>query len=75
VYDALLVRPLVWLSDRVFYRTMDAGFVDGVMVNGSAKAVQSIASRGLKHVQSGLTQSYLFLMVAGTLAIVGWLVS
>jgi hypothetical protein len=37
--------------------------------------VQSIASRGLKHVQSGLTQSYLFLMVAGTLAIVGWLVS
>lgn len=74
IYDAVFVRPLVRISETVLYRGVDAGLVDGVLVNGSAKGVQAVAARGLKYLQSGFAQSYLFFMVAGTLAIVGWLV-
>ncbi len=74
IYDALVVRPLVFLSDRVFYRAIDAGLIDGVTVNGSARLVRGVASHGLKYVQNGLAQSYLFLMIVGALAIVGYLV-
>jgi len=74
LYDAVFVRPLVKVSEVVFYKGIDAGLVDGVMVNGTAKGVQAVAARGLKYLQSGFAQSYLFFMVAGALAIVGWLV-
>jgi NADH-quinone oxidoreductase subunit L len=73
LYDALFVRPLIWVSDRVLYRGVDAGLIDQVAVGGTARAVQAFAARGLKYAQSGLAQSYLILMVVGTVAIVGWL--
>jgi hypothetical protein len=47
--------------------------IDQVAVGGTARAVQAFAARGLKYAQSGLAQSYLILMVVGTVAIVGWL--
>jgi len=75
IFDVIFVKPLVWISENVLYKGVDAGLVDGAMVNGSAKGVQAVAARGLKYLQSGYAQSYLFFMVAGTLAIVGWLVS
>jgi NADH-quinone oxidoreductase subunit L len=74
LYDALFVRPLVWLSDNVLYRGVDAGLIDGAAVNGSARLVRGLASGVLRHAQSGLAQGYLFLMVLGTLAIAGYLV-
>ena len=75
IYDALVVRPLVFVSDRVLFRAIDAGLIDGLAVNGTARSVRALASHGLKYVQSGLTQGYLLLMVVGTLAIVGYLVA
>jgi NADH-quinone oxidoreductase subunit L len=74
LYDMLFVNPLKWISENVFYKGVDAGLVDGVLVNGSANAVQAVAARALKYLQSGFAQSYLFFMVAGALAIVAWLV-
>ena len=50
-----------------------AGVIDGVAVNGSAKALRALANYGLKYAQSGLTQSYLFAMVLGALILVGYL--
>ena len=73
IYDTLIVRPTVWVADRVLFRSIDAGLIDGVAVNGTARAVQGLAARGFKYAHSGLTQSYLFLMILGTVAIVGWL--
>jgi NADH-quinone oxidoreductase subunit L len=73
IYDALLVRPLVVFSDRVLYRVVDAGIVDGVLVNGLARGVQGLASHGLKYAQSGLAQSYIFFMIVGAAALVGYL--
>jgi len=73
-YDALLVRPLVALSDAVLYRGIDAGLIDGAGVNGPARAVRALAAGGLKHLQSGLAQGYLVIMLVGSALVVGWLV-
>jgi len=73
IYDALVVRPLVALSDRVLFRVVDAGLVDGVLVEGTARGVRALAANGLKYAQSGLAQSYVFFMIAGAAALVGYL--
>jgi NADH-quinone oxidoreductase subunit L len=72
-YDALLVRPTVRFSDAVLYRAIDAGAIDGALVNGVARAIRAIAADVLRHLQSGFAQAYLFLMIVGTVAIVGFL--
>jgi len=73
LYDALIVRPLVKLSDVVLFRGIDAGLIDGVAVNGTARGVRGLAAHGLKYLQSGFTQSYVFLMIVGAVAILGYL--
>jgi NADH-quinone oxidoreductase subunit L len=73
VYDATLIRPLVSISDRLLFRVIDAGLIDRLAVDGTAQAVRALAARGLKYAHSGLAQGYLFVMLLGTLAIVGWL--
>jgi NADH-quinone oxidoreductase subunit L len=74
IYDALLVRPLVWISDRILFRFFDAAVIDGVAVNGSARALRAVASNGLKYAHSGLVQAYIFMMIVGAVGIVGYLV-
>ena len=73
IYDAVLVRPLVKLSDAVLFRVVDAGLIDGVVVNGTARGVRAVASNGLKYAQSGLAQGYVFFMILGAAAILGYL--
>jgi NADH-quinone oxidoreductase subunit L len=72
LYDAAVVRPLVVISDRVLFRAIDVAAIDG-LANGSAAGVRALAARGLKYAQTGLAQSYLFFMIAGALAILGWM--
>ncbi|MBW2267108.1 MAG: NADH-quinone oxidoreductase subunit L [Deltaproteobacteria bacterium] len=74
LYDAVLVRPLVALSERVLYRGVDAKLIDGLGVEGTARAVRALAAHGLKYAQTGFSQSYVFLMLLGALAVVGYLV-
>jgi NADH-quinone oxidoreductase subunit L len=73
IYDAIIVRPLVAVSDRVLHRTVDAGIIDGFAVNGTAQGVRAFAASGLKYVQSGFAQSYLIWMVAGAVVMVAYL--
>jgi NADH-quinone oxidoreductase subunit L len=73
IYDAVIVRPLVAISDGLLFRGIDATVIDDIGANGSARAVRNLASDIFKYLQSGLAQGYLFLMVVGTLAILGYL--
>jgi NADH-quinone oxidoreductase subunit L len=75
LYDALFVRPLIAISDRMLFRGVDAGLIDGFAVNGSARAVRALAADALKYLQTGLTQGYLITMVAGAFAVLAWLLS
>jgi hypothetical protein len=47
--------------------------IDGAAINGSARGVRALAESGLKYAQTGLTQSYIFLMIAGAALIVAYL--
>ena len=73
IYDAAIVKPMVAISDHVLYRIVDARLIDGAGINGTARAIRSLAANGLKYAQSGFTQSYIFLMIVGALAVVGYL--
>jgi NADH-quinone oxidoreductase subunit L len=74
LYDWVFVRPLVWLSERVLHRFVDAGLIDGVLVNGSAATVRGVTSGLLKYAQSGFAQSYLAWMAVGAALLVYYLV-
>jgi NADH-quinone oxidoreductase subunit L len=73
LYDVVIVRPLVAVSDRVLFRIVDARLIDGIGVNGTARGIRAVAANGLKYAQSGLTQSYIFFMIVGAVAVVGYL--
>ncbi|HEU5171567.1 MAG TPA: NADH-quinone oxidoreductase subunit L [Gemmatimonadales bacterium] len=64
IYDALFVRPLVWLSDRVLWRTVDKAVVDGVLVHGGVFASRWIGRLGSR-IQNGQLGVYAVLFVLG----------
>jgi NADH-quinone oxidoreductase subunit L len=69
LYDALLVRPTVTLSNFL-WRAVDAEVIDGV-VNGAANVVH--ANSGLwRRWQTGNVQQYAISMFLGAMAILGY---
>jgi NADH-quinone oxidoreductase subunit L len=68
VYDALVVRPLVWLSERVLWKVTDAFVIDGIGVNGSARVMRFAGWVGTR-LQTGHVGTYVGLFVLGTLAL------
>jgi NADH-quinone oxidoreductase subunit L len=73
IYAFLVVRPLVRFSDTVLYQVVDVRVIDGLGVNGSAALVRGVAERGLKYLQTGFVQSYVFVMLVGAVVLVGYL--
>jgi NADH-quinone oxidoreductase subunit L len=73
LYDRVLVRPLVWVSERVLYRLIDAGLIDRVLVDGSAATLRGVTNGLLKYAQSGFAQSYLGWMALGTAGLLYYL--
>jgi NADH-quinone oxidoreductase subunit L len=74
LYDALIVKPLVALSRTVLARGVDQGLIDGVGVNGVARAFIATGDRVLKYAQTGYAQSYMFAMALGGALLIAWLV-
>ena len=64
IYDAVFVRPLVWLSDRVLWRTVDKAVVDGIFVHGGVFASRW-AGRVGSRIQNGQVGVYAVLFVIG----------
>jgi NADH-quinone oxidoreductase subunit L len=54
------------------FRYGDRAMIDGAMVNGSAKGV-AMLSGVMRHLQTGYVYHYAFVMVAGVLAFLTWL--
>jgi NADH-quinone oxidoreductase subunit L len=74
LYDAVIVRPLVAFSRVVLARGVDQGLIDGIGVNGVARAIRATADDALKYLQTGFAQSYLFAMLLGGALLIAWLV-
>jgi NADH-quinone oxidoreductase subunit L len=66
IYDALIVRPLVWLSRAVLWKTVDQGIVDGAAVNGTAKLSRGLGWLGSR-LQTGQVGVYVVLFLVGAL--------
>jgi NADH-quinone oxidoreductase subunit L len=70
LYDAIVVRPVMWLSREVLWKVVDMRLVDGLLVNGTAAASRALGWVGSR-LQTGEVSVYVVLFVVGVLAVVG----
>jgi NADH-quinone oxidoreductase subunit L len=66
LYDAVVVRPVAWLSRVVLWKGIDVGVVDGLGVNGAAW-VSRLAGGGLRLLQTGQLGIYVVLFLVGAI--------
>ena len=69
-YDAAIVNPTYQISKRVLWRGIDAGLIDGLLVNGSSALMRGFGWIGSR-VQSGAVGTYAWVLVLGVLAVLG----
>ncbi len=70
LYEAVLGRPLIWISEKVFLRIGDRFLIDGTL-----DGLASLASRGagrLSKIQTGNLHLYTFLVLAGIVGALIW---
>jgi NADH-quinone oxidoreductase subunit L len=70
LYEAVLGRPLHWISDRVFL-----GIGDRRLIDGSLHGLASLANRAagrLGQIETGNLQFYVWLAVLGAFASLAW---
>jgi NADH-quinone oxidoreductase subunit L len=71
-YQAVFVRPMVWLSDRLLWQVFDVAVVDGA-VNAAAARAQEMGA-WLRRWQSGNTRSYGTWVALGALVVISYFV-
>lgn len=71
-YNIAFIRPFVWISDGLA-KSFDIGFIDDILVDGTAKFIAAIANQ-FKKLQTGLVKNYALLMTAGIIAILTYLI-
>ncbi len=76
LYDKTMVRLFVDIGGKfanAFYRIFDAGVIDGIFVNGSAKLVGAFGLL-LRRTQTGLVRFYAFIMAVGVIALLSYVI-
>jgi NADH-quinone oxidoreductase subunit L len=71
LYEAVLGRPLHWISERLFLGLGDRRIIDGTL-HGLASLAQRAAGR-LSSVETGQLQQYLWLALMGIVALLAWM--
>ena len=66
IYDALIVRPLVWLSTEVLWKRVDQRAIDAGAVNGAARGARA-AGWANRWLQTGQVGMYVAAFVVGVL--------
>jgi len=72
IFQAIVVRPLVFVSDRYLRRGLDEIVIDGT-VNGVGRIV-GFFGKILRRVQTGFVQNYALIFVIGIIIIIGFLI-
>jgi len=67
-YDRAIVQPVYGLSRSVLWKGMDAGLIDGALVNGSAYLARGLGWMGAR-LQSGQLGTYAWVLVVGVAAV------
>ncbi|MCX5791044.1 MAG: NADH-quinone oxidoreductase subunit L [Elusimicrobia bacterium] len=73
IYGLLLIKPLKAAAGRVLFTLVDAGLIDGVMVNGAARACYG-AGRALRRLQNGRLDRYALVFALGVAAMLYWII-
>jgi NADH-quinone oxidoreductase subunit L len=68
LYAAIIVKPLVWISQQVLWQAVDVAVIDGT-VNGVADTLTGVGD-GVRHTQSGNTRSYAVWVVVGAIVVI-----
>jgi NADH-quinone oxidoreductase subunit L len=68
LYAAVVVKPLLWLSTKVLWQTIDVQMIDGA-VNGIAHGTTEVGDN-VRHAQSGNTRSYAVWVVIGAIVVI-----
>ncbi|MCB1182440.1 NADH-quinone oxidoreductase subunit L [bacterium] len=71
-YEGAFIRPGYWLSRTVLWKSVDAGLIDGLLVNGSALAVAVLGSV-LRLFQNGMIRFYAWSFTIGVTVFVLYL--
>jgi NADH-quinone oxidoreductase subunit L len=75
-YAAAIVRPLVWVSDKILWRVVDEGVIDGT-VNGVARVSREAGDR-LRAASTGNVRTYAAWILVGVVvftSLLMWMVS
>ena len=72
IYEFAIIRPLKWAADSVFFGFVDAGLIDGLMVNGAAKLTYR-AGLIIRKVQTGNAQLYALAFTGGLILLLYWI--
>jgi len=65
LYEAVLIRPIVWVSRNVLFAIIDVHVIDG-LVNGTAAGLKKVAAWNGRTIQGGRVQSYALVIASGT---------
>ncbi len=71
-YDAAIVTPVVKGSEKLLWKGVDVGVIDG-LVNGLASSMKKLSGL-MRRLQGGVAQSYALAFVIGIIVILGILV-
>jgi NADH-quinone oxidoreductase subunit L len=72
LYNTVIIKPLMWLSEFFLWRFFDVWVIDGT-VNGSAYITQW-ASTKLRKLQAGDMQVYITLFLLGVISVLAYFV-
>lgn len=70
IYDDAIVEPTLSVSRNVLWKGIDAGLIDGLLVNGSAWLARMFGRIG-SAIQSGQVGTYAWILLIGAVAVLG----
>ncbi len=71
VYDATIVNPTVKVSEKMLWKGVDVGVIDGI-INGGSKLV-NVCADSFRKIQTGVTETYVVYFLIGIIFVLGWL--
>ncbi|MBI4223826.1 MAG: NADH-quinone oxidoreductase subunit L, partial [Deltaproteobacteria bacterium] len=69
IYNFLIVRPLIWTSEKFLWGIMDVRLIDQFGVHGTGR-MMLVWNRLVTLMQTGVVQQYLFFFVVGVILII-----
>jgi len=73
LYGVLVIKPLKFVADKVMFQLVDAGLIDGLLVNGTAGASYA-AGKALSRAQNGRLDFYALVFTIGVAAMLFWII-